>query len=201
MPGRIYTVGNMVEIPDDKLVSRHDKDDVISFMGKMDTEPNVIAVNYFAHEIFPKLKVKFTNLKFKIVGSHPERILSLSEIPDIEVTGFVDSLEPYYQNSTIVVAPMLTGAGIQNKIIQAMSYGCCVATTPIGAEGLTINNNEIAIIDDTDKWIETISNLLQNRDDRIEMGMKAREYVRTNLSPEIISKQFWDFIKSGGIEI
>ena len=201
MPKRIYTVGNMVEIPDEKLVSRHEEDNVISFMGKMDTEPNVIAVNYFAHEIFPKLKGNFPNLKFKIVGSHPERIISLSDIQDIVVTGFVDSLEPYYQSSTIVVAPMLTGAGIQNKIIQAMSYGCCVATTTIGAEGLTINNNEIAIIDDTDKWIETISNLLQNRDERIEMGMKAREYVRTNLSPEIISKQFWDFIKSGGIEI
>jgi hypothetical protein len=45
---------------------------------------------------------------------------------------------------------MLTGAGIQNKIIQAMSYGCCVATTAIGAEGLTIRDNEIAIIDSPD---------------------------------------------------
>ncbi|MCM1139464.1 MAG: glycosyltransferase family 4 protein [Muribaculum sp.] len=191
----------MVEIPDESLVSQHDEDNVISFMGKMDTEPNVIAVNYFAHQIFPKLKEKFPNLKFKIVGSHPERIQFLSEIHDIKVTGFVDSLEPYYQSSTIVVAPMLTGAGIQNKIIQGMSYGCCVATTTIGAEGLTINNNEIAIIDGTDKWIETISYLLQNRQSRIDMGIKAREYVRNNLSPEIISRQFWDFIRSGGIEI
>lgn len=39
---------------------------------------------------------------------------------------------------------MLSGAGIQNKIIQAMGSGKCVVTTPIGAEGLIIKG-EIAI--------------------------------------------------------
>ncbi len=201
MSRRIYTVGNMVHIPNARCVSKHDEDNIISFIGKMNTEPNVIAVNYFVKDIFPTLKKKYPKLKFQIVGSHPERIQSLADNTNIEVTGYVDSLEPYYQNSTIIVAPMLTGAGIQNKIIQAMSYGCCVVTSTIGAEGLTINNNEIAVIDSTVEWITVLSELLQNRQLRIDMGVKARDYIKNNLSSEIISQQFWSFIRSGGVKV
>ena len=75
-----------------------------------------------------------------------------------------------------------------------MSYGCCVATTPIGAEGLKIQNNEIAIINDTDEWISKLIILLSDKNKQKEMGMKAREYVKSNLSKEVISKQFWSFI-------
>lgn len=191
----------MVHIPNARCVSKHDEDNIISFIGKMNTEPNVIAVNYFVKDIFPTLKKKYPKLKFQIVGSHPERIQSLADNTNIEVTGYVDSLEPYYQNSTIIVAPMLTGAGIQNKIIQAMSYGCCVVTSTIGAEGLTINNNEIAVIDSTVEWITVLSELLQNRQLRIDMGVKARDYIKNNLSSEIISQQFWSFIRSGGVKV
>ena len=40
------------------------------------------------------------------------------------------------KKASVVVVPMYSGAGVQNKIIEAMSIGCCVVTTEIGAEGL-----------------------------------------------------------------
>lgn len=69
---------------------------------------------------------------------------------------------------------MLIGAGVQNKIIQAMSYGCCVATTSIGAEGLTNCNDEIAIFNEDNQWIEGLCSLLSDRNRRIVMGQLAR---------------------------
>ena len=188
-------IGNKVEIPDDVFVSKHESDGILVFVGKMNYEPNVIAVTWFAERILPQLLVTYPNLQFQIVGAHPEkRIQRLSDKPNIQVTGFVESIEPYFQRATIVVAPMLTGAGIQNKIIQAMSYGCCVVTTPIGAEGLTINHNEIAVWDSESEMIGGIANLLANYDKRIEMGKSARQYVIDNLSTEVISRQFWAFM-------
>lgn len=196
MEKEIYVIGNKVEIPDDILISKHETDGVLLFVGKMNYEPNVVAVTWFAERVFPKLLVTYPNLQFQIVGAHPEkRIQRLSDTSNIQVTGFVDSIEPYFQRATIVVAPMLTGAGIQNKIIQAMSYGCCVVTTPIGAEGLTISHNEIAIWGDEEKMVDGIRMLLSNREQRVAMGKAARQYVIANLSPNVIAKQFWNFLE------
>lgn len=196
MEKEIYVVGNKVEIPDDILVSKHESDGILVFVGKMNYEPNVVAVTWFAEHVLPKLLVTYPNLQFQIVGAHPEkRILRLSDNPNIQVTGFVESIEPYFQRATIVVAPMLTGAGIQNKIIQAMSYGCCVVTTSIGAEGLTINHNEIAVWDDEDKMVNGIKLLLSDREKRASMGKVARKYVMDNLSPKVITEQFWTFME------
>ena len=75
-----------------------------------------------------------------------------------------------------------------------MSYGCCVVTTPIGAEGLTINHNEIAVWDGEDKIVSGIKMLLSNREKRITMGKLARQYVIDNLSPKVIERQFWTFM-------
>ena len=41
------------------------------------------------------------------------------------VTGFVEDISEYFNLASIIVAPMLSGAGIQNKIIQAMGRGKC----------------------------------------------------------------------------
>lgn len=187
----------MVEIPNSDNTARHNEDNRIIFVGKMSYDPNIVAVNYFATKIFPELKTYYSNLNFTIIGANPDpRVTKLSEMKDINITGFVESVEPYFQNSTIVVAPMLTGAGIQNKIIQAMSYGCCVATSSIGAEGLNIKNGEIAIYDSDLEWINGLKKLLSDKNIRKDMGGKARHYIINNLSKEIIANQFWTFIDS-----
>ena len=196
MEKEIYVVGNKVEIPNDIFVSKHESDGILVFVGKMNYEPNVVAVTWFAEHVLPKLLVTYPNLQFQIVGAHPEkRIQRLCDKPNIQVTGFVESIEPYFQRATIVIAPMLTGAGIQNKIIQAMSYGCCVVTTSIGAEGLTINHNEIAVWDNEDKMVNGIKLLLSDREKRASMGKLARQYVIDNLSSKVIAEQFWTFME------
>ena len=186
-----------MDIPGDDRLAQFTNELELIFVGKMSYEPNVLAVTHFATMIFPRLREKFPQLSFTVVGSNPgKRVLGLAEIEGISVTGFVESLEPYFRQCAIVVAPMLSGAGIQNKIIQAMSYGCCVATSTIGAEGLTINNKEIAIYNSDEEWIEGLERLLKDKELRREMGLRARDYVKINLSEEVISKQFSEFINS-----
>ena len=196
----IHTVGNMVTIPDESSLSQHETSNCIIFVGKMSYEPNIVAVTFFTKKIFPVLKRKYPELEFLIIGANPdERVKQLMATDGVNVTGYVDSVEPYFKRATIVVAPMLTGAGIQNKIIQAMSYGCCVATTAIGAEGLTISKEEIAIYNKETEWIDGLEYLLNNREIRRNMGQMARWYVRQNLSKEVISKQFWAFVNNKNV--
>ena len=198
MSKTIHVVGNKVHIPDESRISKHDSNDMILFVGKMSYDPNIVATTYFANQVFPKLLEKYPSLRFVIVGANPDsRVMELANQKHIQVTGYVDSVEPYYQKATIVVAPMLTGAGIQNKILQAMSYGCCVVTTPVGAEGLNICNGEIAIADGTEGMTEVISSLLNDKSKRESMGKQARMYVIDHLSEAVICRQFWEFVDGG----
>ncbi|MBD5281038.1 MAG: glycosyltransferase [Bacteroides sp.] len=197
----IHNVGNMVIIPPDESIAWHSYENNIIFVGKMSYEPNIVAVNYFAKKIFPHIRRLHPTIKFYIIGANPDsRVLRLSEIDGIEVTGYVETLEPYFQTSTIVVAPMLTGAGIQNKIIQAMSYGCCVATSSIGAEGLTIEDGEIAIYNSEEEWISGLILLLSDSNLRRRMGNNARKYVMNHLSKDVIESQFRIFIDSVNVK-
>ena len=198
MSAKICVVGNKVYIPDIAAVSRHEKADSIVFVGKMDYEPNVVAVTYFTECVLPALLERHPYLRFVIAGAFPDkRVQKLARMcQHVTVTGYVESMEPYWREATIVVSPMLTGAGIQNKIIQAMAYGCCVITTSIGAEGLDIRRGEIAIVDGDHALIQTVLDLLENRRKRVEMGKLAREYVIQNLSEDVIQKQFWQFINN-----
>lgn len=194
----IYVIENMVPIPDESSLSKQDCDNLLVFVGKMNYEPNIIAVTYFAKHIFPTLRQTYHDLTFQIVGAHPtKKVKLLAQSPGISVTGYVEDIKPYLQKATIVVAPMLTGAGVQNKIIQAMSYGCCVVTTPIGAEGLHIQKEEIGVFDNQESLILGIQNLLKDKNLRKQKGIAARQYVINNLSEKIVASQFWEFISAG----
>ena len=191
----ITVINNYVDIPEQTRICRHKKDNVIIFLGKMDYEPNITAVKYFADEIFPSLKLANPDLEFIIVGARPtSEILALNKRIGIKVTGFVESTEPFFQDATIVIAPMLSGAGVQNKIIQAMAYGCCVATTDIGAEGLCLRGDDLALFNSTDEWIKGLSTLLSDRDLRIKYGTQARDTINSTLSKEIVYRQFCKMI-------
>lgn len=192
----IAVINNYVDIPEEANICRHTRNNTIMFLGKMDYEPNITAVKYFADNVFPSLKSIFHGLEFVIVGAKPtNEILALEQRNGIKVTGYVKSTEPYFQNSTIVIAPMLSGAGVQNKIIQAMAYGCCVATTDIGAEGLTLCGDDLVVLNGSDKWINGLKELLTYKTKRLEYGKCARETVKATLSKEIIFNQFCKVIE------
>lgn len=165
----------------------------ISFIGKMSYEPNIVAVTNFVKNIFPFIKKTYPQIKFYIVGANPTKEIVSLQDESIIVTGFVDDINKYIQQSEIIVAPMLTGAGIQNKILQSMALKRCIVTTTIGAEGLNIMKEEIAIVDGNQPFATKIISLINNKEERNLMGEKAYNYIVENLSEE---KIFIDFKNS-----
>lgn len=195
-------VGNWVDIPERtnkpvSTASKSGKENVIVFVGKMDYEPNITATDFFARKVMPLLRTGGCDVRFRIVGAKPTKeVRALEKIEGVEVTGFVESLLPYWQDATLVVAPMLSGSGIQNKVLQAMSNGCCVVTTPIGSEGIESLADGYVLADPKPEiFAETILHLLSNPDKRIQTGNAARLLVDSNLSRQHIATQFERFIR------
>jgi sugar transferase (PEP-CTERM/EpsH1 system associated) len=106
----------------------------IVYCGKLDYLPNIDAAVYFAHQIFPLVRRQVPDARFSVVGFNPPRSLrALARIPGVEVRANVPDIRPEVASAAVSVAPIRFGAGIQNKILQAMAMGVPVVATPLVA--------------------------------------------------------------------
>lgn len=185
----IYVVNNSTELL--PAIDCNDSHNLV-FVGAMFYEPNIVATSTFAKEVLPHIVKVYPDTMFYIVGTRPSQQVRNLASPHITVTGFVDDTRDYMRMANIVVAPMISGAGVQNKILSAMAMGCCVVTTTIGAEGLDhiVNGRDIIICEQYDQMAQQIIALMADHKRRSTIGQNARQYIKDNLTYEIISKQF-----------
>lgn len=109
----------------------------IVFTGAMDYYANGDAVLWFADKVWPTLSKQDPSLHFYIVGSKPtDRVRALGKRERITVTGRVPDVRPYLQHAALAIAPMRIARGLQNKVLEALSMGCTVVSTPEALEGL-----------------------------------------------------------------
>lgn len=171
----------------------------IAFMGKMDYAPNVDAVCHFVDNIFMQVKESYPQLQFQIIGGSPaEEVRKRAERDGVELMGFVDNPAELLQEATLVIAPMISGSGLQNKIVQSMYLGCTVVTTPIGADGLSeVTDEELVIAEDDSQMLEKLTYFLSEEADRerTQIGKNAREYISRNYSYEKIRRQITDLFQ------
>jgi len=190
---------NIVVIPNgvnEELLKRKNKfteENWIVFLGKMNTAPNVDAVIYFANEIFPLIRNKKNGIKFVIVGSSPIRnVLKLVKKKNVEVTGFVEDPYEYLEKAKIIVAPLRFSAGTQYKILESMSLGKVVVTTPKGARGISGEDGKhFVVADGEEEMVKNILDLLNDESKRNEIGNNARELIKQKYRWDIIRKDLY----------
>jgi sugar transferase (PEP-CTERM/EpsH1 system associated) len=161
----------------------------IVFSGMMDYFPNIQAVTWFVKECFPFILKKFPEAVFVIAGNNPAwRVKKLATPNKIIVTGFVPVMREYLNKSVIAIAPMQSGSGVQNKILEAMACGLPVITTGIGAGGIkAIHGREIFIADNAEQFISCVCEFLDDENLAKEIGMNAYNFVKTEHSFERVA--------------
>lgn len=120
-----------------KRSSRARGTDTVVFTGAMNYPPNVDAALYLIERVLPALKQAIPDAKLLIVGRDPTpRLTEAGRHPDVCVTGFVDDVRPYLERAAVFAAPLRFGAGIQNKVLEAMAMEVPVIASPLAADGL-----------------------------------------------------------------
>jgi glycosyltransferase involved in cell wall biosynthesis len=127
----------------------------------MDYHPNVEAVTWFTRRIWPVVRQRFPDWRLTLVGTNPRpAVRELQNEPNVEVTGTVPDVRPYYQDAVASVVPLHTGGGTRLKILEAMAAGVPVVSTTLGAEGLTVTpGKNIDIVDDEAGWLPALEAL------------------------------------------
>ena len=108
------------------------------FTGQMDYFANIDGVVHFSRNVMPRLRRRFPDLEFLIVGRSPSpAVRALSELPGVYVTGAVGDVRPFLERAWAFVAPLRIAQGVQNKVLEAMSMNLPVVCTDKVFAGLS----------------------------------------------------------------
>jgi len=173
------------------------------FIGSFAHLPNVLAVDFFLREVWPKLDRQDAALHI-IAGSrhqyflerYRDRVqLNLTQ-PGIEVEDFVADVRPAYRRAAIVIAPLVASAGTNIKILEAMAMGKAIVSTPAGINGLDLRPGEdVIVVETADQMTQAIVHLFEHRAERESLEGNARRTVERDYDWDAIAarqKELYD---------
>jgi len=159
----------------------------ICFIGHMQSLQNQDAVIHFVNDIFPLILSKTPHVRFYIVGAHPPKsILKLHNGHNIFVTGFVEDINKFVEDSCVAVAPIQIAAGIQNKVLVAMANAIPVVITSLIATAIPeLQDEENCFIRDSNEdFAEACLSLISNPSLRTKLRINGRKLVISHYSWE-----------------
>ena len=160
------------------------------FIGSFAHLPNVLALDFFLREVWPRIQ-PLSPVLHVIAGSRHEYFLDryrdraqldLGQ-PGIEVEDFVADVRPAYERAAIVIAPLVASAGTNIKIMEAMAMGKAVVSTPAGINGLNLDPGRDVIVTPTaEDMAEAITRLFEDSALRQSLEREARSTVERDFN-------------------
>ncbi|MBI3511315.1 MAG: glycosyltransferase [Bacteroidetes bacterium] len=142
------------------------------FNGNMNYPPNVESVIYIVKNILPLLWKSKPDARLIISGASPSNEVLALRSEKVIVTGWVEDVRENFSRSKILVAPMLSSIGMQNKILEAMAMKIpCITTTLSNNAVGAVPDRQILVADSPEQFVNAICLLL----DHPEKGERLAE--------------------------
>jgi glycosyltransferase involved in cell wall biosynthesis len=161
------------------------------FAGNFTHPPNVDSALWIGGELMPRLRRLHEGIRLTVVGVHAPREVRELASDDIEVTGAVPDVEPYLARASVFLAPVRIGGGMRMKVVHALAMGKAVVTTPRGADGLEIAEEEppLAVAEDADGLVRETAFLLGDDARRRSLGTAARAFAARHYSADAYARR------------
>jgi glycosyltransferase involved in cell wall biosynthesis len=163
----------------------------VAFIGKMDYQPNIDAVRWYITNVHKHIGDR---IPFIVVGAYPtHEIISLARHnTNITITGFIEDPFVIIHSAMAVVAPMQTGAGIQNKVLESMALGAINILTPLAADPIIggINGEHFLIADSPSEFNDIILDIFKQPDKYKKIKQSAHEFIIKNYTWTKYEKEY-----------
>jgi sugar transferase (PEP-CTERM/EpsH1 system associated) len=175
----IHVVPNGVDLETHRFVEQGRDIHTLVFTGRLGYFPNADAAAWFAAEVFPLLRQEMPQVRFLVVGADPtSSVRRLGRCPGVEVVGLVPSVPDYLSRAAVAVAPMRSGSGVQNKVLEAFACGTPVVATPYALGGLEAADGEhLLVAQDARVFAEQVVRLLKDPLLARRLARNARQLV------------------------
>lgn len=162
------------------------------FVGGFNHAPNRDGIIWFVKEVLPIVQSVIPSLRLVIAGSKPPPNVHALANDDIIVTGFVTDavLGQFYAEASLAIAPLRYGAGVKGKVIEALSKGVPLVTTPVGAQGLSNPEEFMFMGSTTEDFAEAVIFALTNRDEAYIRANAGIDYVSENFCVDVLKSIF-----------
>ena len=167
------------------ITEKNDKKHIL-FVGKK-YYPNLVGFKWFVDNVLPSLT---DNIQVDVVGRGLEELRNEYSDPRINVIGGVESLNPYYENADIVIAPLFDGGGMKSKTVEALSFGKIFVGTEESLFGFweemdtSIREKTCYQCNTPEEWIQTVNNLAN--DDIHKFNEDVFELFKAKFSYDVI---------------
>lgn len=176
----VCRVSNGTDLIRQPAVKPADDGRTIGFHGGMTWEPNRETAEHVSGPIAAELaRLSGPQLRIRIAGRPvPVALQARDGIDGVEICGFVDDIQAWLASLTLYVMPMYLGAGIKNKLIEAMAAGIPVLTNARGAEALPAEGRKaIAIAGNDAEIAQATLSLLARPEELARMRKAGRAYA------------------------
>lgn len=152
---------------------------VIGFIGAYGYPPNVEAAGEVLDISRMVRQQGVAHETWLLGGNPPPALVRRAEaLGQVDVPGFLPDVTARLQRLSLLLAPLRTGSGTKIKILEAMAMGIPVVTTPVGAEGLPLREESLALVhDDPAALAQACARLLSEPDLRRDLSQRGRAWA------------------------
>ena len=178
------------------LLGWADKKYDIIFSGNMQFVPNIQAALYLVKKVLPLIIRDFPTIKICIAGVDPVSEIKALACNNVVVTGFVEDLGEIMSQSKISVAPMFSGSGLQNKLLENMAVGIPLITSPLSAAPIhALKDKHLLVASNEVEFAQNIKKLLNNEEYANELGREGQRFVTLNFRWETYTERLENAFK------
>jgi hypothetical protein len=147
-------------------------------------KPNLHGLRLFLESQWAQVLAIRPEAEFHIVGTACSALApDFSNTRGVILHGMVDDLTPHYEMASVILNPVDYGSGLKIKTIEAIAYGKCLLSTPVGGEGLEEHFNSAFHVSETGLLAEPLMMLMEDAALRTRYKGKARELYASRFQP------------------
>lgn len=166
-------------------------------IGSMDWAPNVEGVHWFLDEVWHEAQTALPEVTLYLAGKNMPASIHSNIESRIEVLGEIDDVSTFSLSKNIMLVPLLSGAGIRIKIIEAMALGKTIIATAIAAEGIGAQHlQQILIANSAEEFISHLKFCFENAIEAKAIGKRARQFVESHFRKEVIYHDLVNHLKT-----